>query len=65
MPDKDENNPHVTRLFCDERFKRVESMFQRIDEKLDEKEKQYEAWKIWLLGIVSSVVSALIVAYLV
>lgn len=65
MSKSDEDNPFVSKVFCDERFKRVETMYNNIDRKLEEIRVSNRAWKTWLLGIASSIITGLIVAFIV
>lgn len=60
MAAKEENNPHVSRAFCNERFLRVSDMLSTIDKKVDEIRKDRKAWKSWSLGIASSIITGMV-----
>lgn len=64
---EEKNNPHVRRAFCNERFMRVSAMLENIDnkgksieQKLDELRENRKAWKSWSLGIVSSIITGIV-----
>jgi len=66
--DSNPNNPHVTLTFCDERHgnlaKLINVKLEGIEKDIKDIKDSSKAWKNWGLGIVASIVSTLITAYL-
>lgn len=64
MSTDEENNPHVTRAFCDERTKHtvelINNKLKNIVRDINDIKENNRAWKSWTLGIASSIITGVV-----